>query len=288
MARVALKIEITGSPWTIFKSSSDLKVSGEVCWHLTASARMEARSGILELGADAVRFNSSPASILTSWPPLAGGFMSLSRASLTAFSSGLRSFTGVVQAPAAGRAFSAMSSMITDDSGRGDFSSLYATWFGGVVEWTSALGVRSSDKYDIAQNVFVIVHRRLPDCDRRNIAGWLYRITARQVRDYRRQRWNQSYFKSHEEVSHELPSRDPTPAMSLETREAHRILSSLLSGLHAPTRSTFVLFEFYGFTCEEIAALHKVSPNTIWARLKRARKTVVHQLAEWSHASAAE
>ena len=111
--------------------------------------------------------------------------MSLSRASLTAFSSGLRSFAGVVQAPAEGRAFSATSSVVTDDSARGDFSSLYATWFGGVVRWTSALGVRSSDKYDVAQNVFVIVHRRLPDCDHRNIAGWLYRITARQVRDYR-------------------------------------------------------------------------------------------------------
>ena len=154
-----------------------------------------------------------------------------------------------------------------------DFSSLYAAWFRGVLQWTKALGVRSSDKYDVAQNVFVIVHRRLPDCDRRNIAGWLYRITTRQVRDYRRQRWNQSYFKGHEPVSRDIPSRDPTPAMSLDTREAYGVLSNFLAGLSALTRSTFVLFELYGFTCEEVAALHNTSTNTTWARLRRARKT---------------
>jgi RNA polymerase sigma-70 factor, ECF subfamily len=208
--------------------------------------------------------------------------MSLSRASSTALSFAVESFADVVQVTPDKHASSTARPMLPDDPARGDFSSLYVTWFGGVVQWTRALGVRSSDKYDVAQNVFVVVHRRLPDCDRRNIAGWLYRITARQVRDYRRQRWNQSFFKGYEPVSQDLPSHAPSPAMSLETREAHEVLSNFLSGLGAPTRSAFVLFELYGFTCEEIAALHKVSTNTIWARLRRARKTVLPQLAEWS------
>ena len=208
--------------------------------------------------------------------------MSLSRASSTARSFEIDSFADVAQIAADEHAPSTRAPMLADDGSGDDFSSLYAAWFGGVLQWTKALGVRSSDKYDVAQNVFVVVHRRLPDCDRRNIAGWLYRITARQVRDYRRQRWNQSFFKGHEPVSRDIPSHDPTPAMSLETREAHRVLSSFLSELSAPTRSAFVLFELYGFTCEEIAALHKVSTNTTWARLRRARKTVLPQLAAWS------
>ena len=199
--------------------------------------------------------------------------MSLSRASSTALSFGMPPLADVVQAK---------TPMLTDDRASGDFSSLYATWFGGVVQWTRALGVRSSDKYDVAQNVFVVVHRRLSDCDHKNIAGWLYRITARQVRDYRRLRWNQSFFRGHEPVSRDIPSHGPTPARSLEIREAHRFLSNCLSGLSPPTRLTFVLFELYGFTCEEIAALHKVSANTTWARLRRARKRVLPQLAEWS------
>ena len=208
--------------------------------------------------------------------------MSLSRASSTARSFEIDSFADVAQIAADEHALSTGTPMLVNDGAGGDFSSLYAAWFGGVVQWTKALGVRSSDKYDVAQNVFVVVHRRLPDCDRRNIAGWLYRITARQVRDYRRQRWNRSFFKGHEPVSRDLPSQDPTPAMSFETREAHEVLSNFLSGLSAPTRATFVLFELYGFTCEEIAALHKVSTNTIWARLRRARKTVSPQLAAFS------
>jgi RNA polymerase sigma-70 factor, ECF subfamily len=206
--------------------------------------------------------------------------MSLSRASSTARS--FDSFADVAQIAADELASPPGTPRLVDDGAGGDFSSLYAAWFGGVVQWTKAMGVRSSDKYDVAQNVFVIVHRRLPDCDRRNIAGWLYRITARQVRDYRRQRWNQSFFKGHEPVSQDIPSRDPTPAMSMEAREAQEFLSTFLSGLNAPTRSTFVLFDLYGFSCEEIAALHKVSTNTIWSRLRRARKTVLPQLAEWS------
>ena len=208
--------------------------------------------------------------------------MSLSRASSTARSFEFDAFADVVQIAADKREPSTRTPSLADKSAGGDFSSLYAAWFRGVLQWTKALGVRSSDKYDVAQNVFVIVHRRLPDCDRRNIAGWLYRITARQVRDYRRQRWNQSYFRSYEPVSQDIPSRDPTPAMSLETREAHSVLSSFLAGLSAPTRSTFVLFELYGFTCEEIAALHDTSTNTTWARIRRARKTVLPQLAAWS------
>ena len=208
--------------------------------------------------------------------------MSLSRASSTARSFEIDSFADVVQIAADEHASSTRTPRLVDASAGGDFSSLYAAWFSGVVQWTKAMGVRSCDNYDVAQNVFVVVHRRLPDCDRRNIGGWLYRITARQVRDYRRQRWNQSFFKRQEPVSRDIPSRDPTPAMSLETREAHRVLSSFLSRLSAPARSAFVLFELHGFTCEEIAALQKVSTNTIWARLRRARKTVLPQLAEWS------
>ena len=206
--------------------------------------------------------------------------MSLSRASSTARSIEIDSFADVVQIAADEHASSLTTQRFADDGAGGDFSSLYAAWFGGVVQWTKAMGVRSSDKYDVAQNVFVIVHRRLPYCDRRNIAGWLYRITARQVRDYRRQRWNQSFFNGHEPVSSDLPSRDPTPAMSLEAREALEVLSSFLSGLSAPTSAAFVLFDLYGFTCEEIAALHGVSTSTIWARLRRARKTVLPQLVE--------
>lgn len=163
--------------------------------------------------------------------------------------------------------------------GADDFSAVYAAWSAGVLRWTKALGVGSDDKFDVVQNVFVIVHRRLPYCDRRNLAGWLYRITTRQVRDYLRQRWNRVLSEA-VPISLEMPSGAPTPATVLERRQDQEVLTGILSRLSDPVRSTFVLFEIYGFTCTEIAAQHHVPTTTVWARLRRGRRKVFALLTE--------
>jgi RNA polymerase sigma-70 factor (ECF subfamily) len=162
-----------------------------------------------------------------------------------------------------------------------DFSALYGTWFDEVLGWTSALGVRSCDEQDVAQSVFLVVYRRLPDCDRRNIGGWLYRITVNQVRDYRRLLWNRTFFIQTDPLLDRIPSPSPTPVALLETQETRSELARALSGLSEATKATFVLFDLQGFTCEEIASLHQVVPNTVWARLRRARRRVVHRLLKW-------
>jgi RNA polymerase sigma-70 factor (ECF subfamily) len=162
-----------------------------------------------------------------------------------------------------------------------DFSAIYATWFNDVLKWVAASGVRGCDKHDVAQAVFVVVHRRLSDCDRRNVGGWLRRITVNQVRDYRRQVWNRAFFKRQELVLDMIPSREPSPVALLETHEARSVVDGALSGLPESTRATFLLFDLHGFTCAEIAALHRVVPNTVWGRLRRARRRVVAGLLEW-------
>ena len=160
-----------------------------------------------------------------------------------------------------------------------DFDALYAEWYGGVVRWATAMGVRNSDKFDVAQNVFLVVQRRLRDFDQRNIAGWLYTITARQVKDHQMQVWNRSFFKHGEQISDDLPSSLPTPAMWLESQEQREVLEGLLDQLSEAMRTAMVLFDLHGFSCDEIAAMQGVSPNTIWTRLRRARRKVVQLVA---------
>src|SRR5687767_11705297 len=63
------------------------------------------------------------------------------------------------------------------------FEELYDQRFGDVSRWVRALGVRDADRDDVVQDVFMVVHRRLPDFDGQNVAGWLYQITRRKVRD---------------------------------------------------------------------------------------------------------
>ncbi len=157
----------------------------------------------------------------------------------------------------------------------GDFNAVYNAWFGDVARWIRALGAPASDHDDLVQEVFVVVHRRLRDFDGRNLAGWLYRIAAHQVRDFRRLRWIKNVFKRSIPLSHRLASPGPTPVMALETRERRSMLEGLLGELSEPLRTTFVLFEIDGYTGEEIAAAHRVSINTVRARIHRARKKLL-------------
>jgi RNA polymerase sigma-70 factor, ECF subfamily len=157
----------------------------------------------------------------------------------------------------------------------GDFNTVYANWFNDVARWIRALGAPASDHDDLIQEVFVVVYRRLHDFDGRNLAGWLYRIAAHQVRDFRRLRWIKNVFKRSIPVSHRLASPSPTPVMALETRERQAALDAMLAQLSEPLRTTFVLFEIDGYTGEEIAAAHGVSINTVRARIHRARKKLL-------------
>jgi RNA polymerase sigma factor (sigma-70 family) len=104
------------------------------------------------------------------------------------------------------------------------------------------------------------------------VAGWLYRIAAHQVRDYRRLVWIKYIFRRSIALSSEVPSAKPTPVMMLETRERQRNLERLLSRLSDPLRAAFVLFEIEGYTAEEISEMQSVPTNTVRARIHRARK----------------
>lgn len=157
-----------------------------------------------------------------------------------------------------------------DHEGR-DFRGVYEAWSDHVARWVRALGGPRSDQDDLVQEVFVVVHRRLPDFDGQNLPGWLYRITAHQVRDFRRLRWFKNVILRGAPLTNRIASADPTPLTMLETREKQEHLERLLSMLNDSQRVTFVLFEIEGYSGEEIARLQQVSLNTVRARIHRAR-----------------
>jgi RNA polymerase sigma-70 factor, ECF subfamily len=163
----------------------------------------------------------------------------------------------------------------------GDFNSVYAAWYDDVTRWLRALGGPPADLDDLAQEVFIVVHRRLHAFDGRNLAGWLYRITIRQLRDLRRLRWVKNVFKRTVPLSTRIAATGPTPVIALETKQRQDLLDRLLTKLSAPLRETFVLFEIEGYTSDQIAAFQGVPANTVRARIHRARKKVLKLMAEW-------
>jgi len=151
---------------------------------------------------------------------------------------------------------------------------MYGLWAESVFKWIRALGGPEADREDIAQEVFLVASRRLHAFDGSNPGGWLYRITQRQVRDFRRRSWIKRIFtREHTDAVDALPHDDVLcPADTLERKQNQRVLFALLSKMNADRRAAFVLFEIEGLSGEEIARIQNVSVNTVWKRVHVARK----------------
>jgi RNA polymerase sigma-70 factor (ECF subfamily) len=159
------------------------------------------------------------------------------------------------------------------------FEDIYDAYYDSVARWIHYMSGPTADHEDLIQEVFLIVHRRLSDFDGRNLAGWLYRISANQVRDYQRLTWIKHIFRRKAPVSLDTPSAEPTPVLALEARERQRSLDQLLSRLSSTLRVTFVMFEIEGYTAEEIAGLQSLPTATVRARIHRARKKLIAMVA---------
>ena len=157
--------------------------------------------------------------------------------------------------------------------GSGDFETIYHDWFEEVCCWVRALGGPDADRDDIAQEVFLVVRRRLDSFDGSNVAGWLYRITQRQVRDFRRRTWFRHIFTRRRlEEPDTLPHASQNPAAVLERKENQRVLYALLGKIREVRRSTFILFEIEGLSGAQIAQIQGIPLKTVWTRLHHARK----------------
>lgn len=161
-----------------------------------------------------------------------------------------------------------------------DFRAIYERWFDDVSRWIRAMGGPEADREDLVQDVFLVVHRRLPDFDGQNLAGWLYQIARRRVRDFRRLMWVKHLLFGSASLSENLIGDGPSPVDAFETTQRRVTLERLLYKLHESERFAFVLFEIDGFLGEEIAEVQGVSVNTVWARIYRARRKLKASFAK--------
>jgi RNA polymerase sigma-70 factor (ECF subfamily) len=153
------------------------------------------------------------------------------------------------------------------------FRDIYERRFDDVVKWLYALGVPSSDTEDLAQEIFLVVRRKLDRFDGGNLAGWLYRIAQLTVRDHKRRAWFKNLMLRRRQVDLEkVEMTAPGPAARYEEAENRRLLQALVAGMSEKLRSAFVLFEIEGYSGEEIARIQDIPLGTVWTRLHLARK----------------
>lgn len=157
------------------------------------------------------------------------------------------------------------------------FEAIYESHFDFV--WRSArrLGLPEAAAEDCVQDVFVVLHRKLAEYDGRTpLRRWVLGITVRVAADHRR-RWRrkESACVPHESDSSSdlaLASLAPPPNEQLEKAEALAVLERLLGELEEPKREVLVLAELEEMTAPEIGELLGVNVNTVYARLRAARK----------------
>lgn len=161
------------------------------------------------------------------------------------------------------------------------FDEVYATWAPHVLRWVRAFGGLDADLDDLAQEVFIVVQRKLPAFDGRNLPAWLYSIAARTVSDHRRRAWFRNLFRRAPDADlASVPSPLPGPYEVLERRDAERALGCLLQRMSEKRRTVFILFEIEGYSGEEIARLQRIPVATVWTRLHHARRDLFALLEE--------
>lgn len=139
------------------------------------------------------------------------------------------------------------------------------------------LGVPHAVAEDVMQDVFLVVYRRLPEFEERtSVRAWLSAIAIRVVRAHRRT----ARRKGPTSEGH-APVVDPDTLADARTRtavdlvhqgEAVRELYAVLSLMKEERREALVLAELEQLTAPEIAKALQVNVNTVYWRLRRARK----------------
>lgn len=159
------------------------------------------------------------------------------------------------------------------------FDDVYRLYFAHVVRWSRALGGLEADVDDLAQDVFVVVNRRLDSFAGGSLSAWIYGITRKTVSDYRRRAWMRRWLggktRSLESVRELVEHADEHARW-----EAQATLQHVLSRMTRTRRVAFQLFEIEGYSGQEISELEQIPLATVHTRLYHARRDFVRLLAE--------
>jgi len=151
-----------------------------------------------------------------------------------------------------------------------DFDAVYEAYFDFVWRSLRRLGVPEAQLDDAAQDVFLVVYRRLPEFEARStLKTWLFGIVLRVVSKLRRTERR----KPTEPLTGEpADARRAAPEELTESAEAARLVRELLTELGEDRRAVFVLAELEEMTAPEISVALSVNLNTVYSRLRAARR----------------
>ena len=146
------------------------------------------------------------------------------------------------------------------------FDDVYAAHFAFVWRILRTFGVPAEGLEDAAQDVFVVVHRRLPEFEgRAAITTWLFAIARRVAGAHRRKHKDNTETLDHD------PQGPADTFAALSRAQAAATVMAILDTIDEDKRIVFALVELEGLSVPEIARMLDITLNTAYSRLRLAR-----------------
>jgi RNA polymerase sigma-70 factor (ECF subfamily) len=139
------------------------------------------------------------------------------------------------------------------------------------------LGVLEADLADAAQQVFLVMARKLTLVHEGSERAFLFQTAFRVASDSRRTRTRRREVPDDLLASH--PDERPGPAEDLEASLRRAQLNRILDTMPMELRAVFVLSEIEELTMAQIAEMMNTPPGTVASRLRRARAAFSEHVA---------
>jgi RNA polymerase sigma-70 factor, ECF subfamily len=148
------------------------------------------------------------------------------------------------------------------------FDEVYARHFAFVWRVLRTFGVPDAALEDAAQDVFVVVHRRLPEFEgRAALTTWLFAI-ARRVASGHRRKGNDG----RTEPLGDEPAGVSDTFAALSRAQAAATVMAILDTMDEDKRMVFALVELEQLSVPEVARMLALNLNTAYSRLRLARQ----------------
>jgi RNA polymerase sigma-70 factor (ECF subfamily) len=145
------------------------------------------------------------------------------------------------------------------------FDEVYARHFAFVWRVLRTFGVPEAALEDAAQDVFVVVHRRLPEWEgRAQITTWLFAIARRVAQAHRRKHGRTDSLE-------EEPVGAADTFAAFSRAQAAATVMAILDTMDEDKRIVFALVELEQLSVPEVARMLDINLNTAYSRLRLAR-----------------
>ncbi len=165
------------------------------------------------------------------------------------------------------------------EDARARIAAVYAEHADFVVRVARQLGAPAAELEDVVHDVFIVVHRRLADHrpERGSLRAWLFGICRNTVYHHLRGRTRA------EQRLLRLPEPAPRPGLDDELARARALaeVDEFLAQLDEGRRLVFALIDIEGMAAPEVAQALDLNLNTVYSRLRLARRqfeTHLHRL----------